>query len=455
MKRIILDTQSNRLYRGIEFEQNYDQRGGLCQLGEGHVVVTTAPVEPDYLAYWRGLGFTLPHFIHAGPFDPGKTLSELVLEKPEVRRRIVAAAGEGPSRLEFFCIEASEEKVAEALGLPAYCNFPFSIATSRKTVFKTLCGELGIPTAPWLPADNRARALAWTAERLASGGELLLKADDGTGGIACGGILRIRTLADLETALAGAGTGPDHPALFIEEVIENPLAEISLHWEMDERGRVQVKGLFNQLSRNFSYAGVSYPATVCPDLRRQITRRLHRQLAPHMAERGAKGFFCCDIIVDRAGNDLWIDFNPRKGAIIYVRDMVARLSERHFGGAQCCFYHEHFKLPPGYPERRFDALSRRLTGLLDPAPRAFAVITNPGILRYGHVDITGVSPHTTAEAMASVLAVKERLTPGGTGARVPEAAAHPAPPSPLPPPMGGPAAKEGVTNLALDHTTAC
>ena len=56
IKRVFIDTQSNELFRGFEGEQNYDQRA-LCQAGRGDVLVITNPIDPEYLAYWSGLGF--------------------------------------------------------------------------------------------------------------------------------------------------------------------------------------------------------------------------------------------------------------------------------------------------------------------------------------------------------------------------------------------------------------
>ena len=74
MKRIIIDSQSSRLFVGVEVEQNYDQRGGLCEVGEGHLIITINPIDQSYLNYWSDtLGFTLPTFLVAGPFDPKYT----------------------------------------------------------------------------------------------------------------------------------------------------------------------------------------------------------------------------------------------------------------------------------------------------------------------------------------------------------------------------------------------
>jgi len=67
--RIIVDSQSNRLFKGIRIEQNYDQKGVLCQVGKDHLVITTEPINNEYLKYWKDLGFSLPNLITSGHFN--------------------------------------------------------------------------------------------------------------------------------------------------------------------------------------------------------------------------------------------------------------------------------------------------------------------------------------------------------------------------------------------------
>ena len=137
MMRVILDTQSNEFFQGNELEQRFDQRGGLCEVGEGHVVVTTDPIDPVHLAYWESIGFTIPHLVVAGPFEKGKTLSDLVISKPHVQQQIRALTEGKEARLEFFCIEESERVVADILGIDPYCNFDLSISFGKKTGFRS------------------------------------------------------------------------------------------------------------------------------------------------------------------------------------------------------------------------------------------------------------------------------------------------------------------------------
>jgi hypothetical protein len=132
MKRVLIETQSNKIFRGLESEQDYDQRGGLCQVGEGDIIIVTNPFDSDFLNYWRSLGFSLPEIIVAGPFDKNLTLSQLIISKEEVIEKIHSAIGDSDSRLEFFWIEKSESDLTKVLNITPYCNFDVSINLACK-----------------------------------------------------------------------------------------------------------------------------------------------------------------------------------------------------------------------------------------------------------------------------------------------------------------------------------
>ncbi|MEY3784414.1 MAG: hypothetical protein RLZZ230_736 [Candidatus Parcubacteria bacterium] len=196
-KRVLIETQSNKLFQGCEAEQDYDQRGGLCQVGEGHVVVVTNPIDTDYLTYWQGLGFTLPKIIVAGPFDKKCTLANLIVSKESVLREIKEAVGDSDARLEFFWIEESERNLAAVLKVSPYCNFDVSINLACKYVFKKTCESLGLNTAPWVGAHSAKELVQVTQSFFSPGNNVLIKASNGTGGISLGGIRNVATHDEL------------------------------------------------------------------------------------------------------------------------------------------------------------------------------------------------------------------------------------------------------------------
>ena len=408
LKRIIIDTQSNALFRGSAVEQNYDQRGGLCQVGEGHAVVTTHPVHADYLRYWELLGFSIPHLVVAGPYSPRHTLSELIINNTEAQKEIIAFAGRDAARLEFFYIEKSEQTLSETLGIPAYCNFDLSLSLSKKLAFKDLCRQLDIPTPDWCYHPEKDHLIESSRKWLASGDSLMIKANDGTGGKACGSMLRIDT--PLELSRAAAMIRGSSRQYFTEAMIKEAAAVVSLHWEIDIERKVVPIGLFEHVTRDDSQVGNSHPTILDDRVTAGLWSVLQHRLGPYLLQQGAIGFFQCDIIVDRQGNPYWIDFNPRKGAGIYVWDMVGRLSAKRLNGASCYFSNEHVTFSRSGQKFTFTTLFRTLEDILEPGQSPFVVITNPGVLEFGCIDITGISVQSRQAAEEILKAARARLT---------------------------------------------
>lgn len=406
MRRIILDTQSNSRFIGVLLEQMYDQRGGLCQLDENGVLVTTELINPDFLNYWRGLGLTLPQLFIAGPFDPSCTLSQLILRNTELQQQIRASVNGDPSRLEFFWIEESERHVAEALGIPAYCNFDVAISLSRKPAFKRFFNKIGLRTPSWFSCHN-TQDLATHGKVLLQSGSFLVKAQDGTGGIACGAMECIENEAELATFISKQHNFGDE---FVAEEVMDKMAEVSLHWEMLDDGHVRIINIFEQLSSGFSYAGAVWPPRgISEATRAQICHEAETILLPALQKLGALGFFCCDILVDKSGVPWWFDLNPRKGAIIYVHDMVRRLSEHHVGQNHGYFRHEHLRLPECADGWSFGKIQHILADLLIPGDPAFSVVSNPGVISHGYCDITGISWVSAEAAEKCLEEAKQRL----------------------------------------------
>lgn len=409
MQRILIESRSNRLFRGIEIDQNYDQRGGLCQIEQGHLAVTTNPVDAKYLEYWKTLGFTLPEFLTAGPFDPRYTLSELIMQKPAVAEAIRRYAQNAPSRLEFSYIEPSEAALAEFLNIPAYCNFDFSLRLSRKLAFKQVCEQLHLPTLPWHSEPTPAALLAAGRQLLSDGQPFVFKANDGTGGIPSGSLLKISTVAELDAAEPIVSHAPI--TFFIEHLLSDVAAEIALHWEMNADGKLLWMECFEQLHKAFAYSGVAYPTTLAPAIRQEIETQFTERFYPYLVQHGGQGFFCCDLLVDQQGVVYWTDFNPRKGGILYIWEVIRRLARQYLSAGMYTFWHEHeHPLPPSFQNGlTFSDIRSRLADLLDPSHPPFVLITNPGILQFGYIDLSGVSTTTLEDSRKIFEEAKQRL----------------------------------------------
>lgn len=401
--RVIIETQSNPLFRGQESEQVFDQRGGLCQVGQGHIVVTTNQIDPEYQRYWQGLGFTMPTLIQAGPFDPSYTLSELIANKPDVQEEILSSVNGTPARIEPFWVTECDLVLPDILGIPFYCNPDVFIEYACKFRFKKFCDEVGLATAPWVGGYTIDEIVgAYQRSEFASS-PALVKAANSTGGLDLGTMIQVNSAAEL------ASQPEKLNGLLAPLIVEQSVdiwAEVTIHWEIGEDGVYRIIGIFDQFAKNSSYAGASLPTTLSKYLQKSIKRELVTRFIPPLQELRATGFFCCDLLVMEDGTVLWTDFNPRKGAILYIHDMVERLGQvmNWESGTMPNVWHEHVNLETG---RSFSDVKQRLGALLAPSNNEpFVIVTNPGTLPYGGVDLTGLSFDGLEHAQAIVARAK-------------------------------------------------
>lgn len=406
MIRVIIDSQSNRLFRGVEMEQDYDQRGGLCQAGKNDVIITTNPINEEYLHYWEGIGFKLPRFLVAGPFNPRYTLSELIMNNAPLRNDLHTIVNGHEVRLEFFTIEEMERRLSKELGIPAYCNFDVSIPLSRKHHFKRMFEEIGLTTPIWELCEKKEDFFQQAVCFLETHGRFLLKSDDGTGGISCNGMAKIESRDDIiaiNERIEDFGCN-----MVLEKIIDDKAAEVSLHWEMTAGGGLKIVDIFGQLAVDFGYAGAYFPVSI-GRIEESIRHQLESVFVPALKRKGALGFYCCDIIIDGNGTVNWIDFNPRKGAIIYAHSMVSQMAETHFDGGAPFFYHKHSRVKGIGGKNAFSMIQKKLSDLMIPNDKAFVIVTNPGVMEFGYVDITGVSSTSLNDARVAFDQALERL----------------------------------------------
>lgn len=403
--RVVVDTQSNKLFRGSKEEQDYDQRG-LCQAGKGDVLVTTSPIDPDYLRYWAKLGFTLPTFVNAGPFDENCTLAELVAHKPDVQEQIRSAVNGLPARIELFWVTHGDTALQDVLNIPAYCNIEASIRFACKHAFKLLCDEIGLGTAPWVGGHSIDEALEAYQRSNFAEDPVLVKAANSTGGVELGAMKRFNSADHLAKAREEI-SGFSMP-IVIERIMDIA-AEATVHWEIDTQSRTHVIGVFDQLSKNYSYAGTALPTALPPVLQSKIRQELIHKFVPALQKVEARGFFCCDVLIMDDGTVLWTDLNPRKGAILYVYDMTRRLAAAHgLSHSQLRVWHEHATFQSGIG---FQDVQNVLGSLLVPSKdKPFVVLTNPGVILNGSVDLTGISCMSREAAHSAVHDAKKLLS---------------------------------------------
>ncbi len=377
MIRIFIDSQSLPNFIGVPSEQAFDQRGTLPQARGCDIVVTTDPINQSYINYWRNLGYPIPKFLNAGPFESDKALSDLIYGKPEIQKQIKAKLNGHNGRLEFFHPSDREAQLANAIGIPAYMNFDFATEYQKKNSFKELFIKVGIPTLPFIDM-TLASDLSWNdlVNELDSD-QLIAKKVYGSGGKSLGMITPLNCEADfLELDL--------NEGYIIEPQIQVK-REIAVHWEILTDGQVRFIGYFGQIGENLSYVGTEFPVSFDRNLRKKLDDGFKR-LTSEILALGGLGYMCCDVLVDEGGNIFWSDLNPRKGAILFIFDAIRRLRQARRLG-KVSILHKHFSETK---IRSFEQVQEVLGDLLNPANGNFVLITNPGAIEYGYLDVTCV-----------------------------------------------------------------
>jgi hypothetical protein len=384
-KIIFIDSQSPLMFVGKESEQAYDARA-LALAREGDIIITTSPVDSAYLSYWKGLGFTLPTFMHAGPYENDKCLSTLILDKEPIKQQLMSLNRDEYELHFFLTVDGVEEQVAKTLGFSSYVNFNFAATHRNKETAKKLFIESGIPTLPYLSSLDPQLSFEKVHEVLGSG-SYLVKELYGSGG------------KSLNTIYEFSNQEGYNEIPFADFIIERKISllkEIAYDWQIHYDGNPSLIRRRQQLSENDSFCGTMFPVAVTPHL----SERLHgeyEKLVQNISAKGGIGHMSCDILIDADGNSWWSDLNPRKAASHYVCQAVTELMEmRKVDPASYSFHHKHAHTHTSGVT--FSQVREVLQNVLDPSLSRFVLVTNPNVIPYGTVDVTAVSLHGSEDA---------------------------------------------------------
>ncbi|HEY5588756.1 MAG TPA: ATP-grasp domain-containing protein [Candidatus Paceibacterota bacterium] len=394
-QRIIIDSQSNPHFLGEESEQNYDQRAALSQGGKGDIVITTNPIDPEYIEYWKGLNFEIPVLITAGPYKKEKVLSNLIFEKEDIQKEITANLNRKMPRLEFFTPSINEEILANHLNLPTYINFDFAKKMQKKSEFKKLCREINIHTLPYVLLNQEIK---WkdVIDILGENDKgYIAKHIYGTGGAGLGTIIQIKSENDFNSLFGSED-------YIIEKLVDISM-EITLHWEIDFNGKVHFINFFEQLAENISFVGTIFPIKISKKLWHVIYHE-YDILTKKILELKGLGFMCCDIIIDNNGDFYWSDLNPRKGAILYVYDTVNRFLESNNINNSYWVRHKQIKSRV----KSFSELKSILEERLSLKNDGIIISINPGLIQHGKCDLIALS-FINHEHSLEMLSEAERL----------------------------------------------
>jgi hypothetical protein len=120
--------------------------------------------------------------IVAGARPDGRPLARRILDDPALCRRIAAAAGPDAWLLPFV-VGPEEERLSEVTGLPLY-GPPAALARlGTKTGARHVAARSGVATVPGVDGLRDIGDVHQAARRLC--GPLMIKLDDGYGGLGC------------------------------------------------------------------------------------------------------------------------------------------------------------------------------------------------------------------------------------------------------------------------------
>ncbi len=383
-KRIFIDSQSASLFIGQPQEQAYDGRA-LALAREGDIIVTTSPIDQEYISYWKNLGFSLPTFMVAGPYQNDKCLSTLILNHEGVQRELQSLNKEDYELHFFGTVMGSEDRVAEALGIAPYVNFVFADTYRNKEKAKHLFMEAGIPTLPYISSSDADFSFEKIVEVLGKG-PYLAKDHLGSGGKNLGTIFEFSTEEELNKIPTKN---------FIVEAKIKLYGEIALDWEITAYGKVHLNTKREQISINDSFCGTRFPVDMEDWFADKLNEEYERFIAV-IIKKGGLGHMSCDILIDSDMNTWWSDLNPRKAASHYVCQAVKDLMRIRDVKTPFFFHHQHAHTTR-HIGTDFSKISQVITEL-DSSSSRFVLVTNPNLFEHGTVDITAISFESSVDA---------------------------------------------------------
>jgi hypothetical protein len=113
--------------------------------------------------------------------EPICLLTERTLERPELIERIAVEVRSHGALVSYFP-DAGATRLAERLGLSCVASSPQIVALNKKSEFRTLASQLGVPIAPGAVCQTTTELTAAITSLLDHSGEVIVKQDLAGGG---------------------------------------------------------------------------------------------------------------------------------------------------------------------------------------------------------------------------------------------------------------------------------
>ncbi len=150
----MLDSADECLVHGADNLSQFTQAVGhissksdraLACATEDDVVVLNHPLDTEYHTWLRSLSLGTDHVVAYGADQPGKLVSELIINDPEPVLAMIEKTGKRPVYLPWYS-GPSENEAARVIGADLFgARASLTFQYNEKSLFKQLCRDLDIP----------------------------------------------------------------------------------------------------------------------------------------------------------------------------------------------------------------------------------------------------------------------------------------------------------------------
>ncbi|GIJ79440.1 ATP-grasp domain-containing protein [Micromonospora phaseoli] len=232
--------------------------------GPGDRVLLKAAPDPDYLAFLEGLGVALPEIHTVAAQNPQQTVSQDVLDDPELLRLVAEWAEQG-AYLSVHGVSVLEEEIARRAGIRiAASSAEICKAVNSKVYSRRVADELGLRQ----PAGRGCRtltewsaAVTWAKEILASGRRVVVKDAYGVSGKGIVVVDDPRRLDQMDRMVSRKArtTGSERVGLVVEEFVAKR-ADLNYQMTVGRDGDVRFDFVKEAITESGVHKGHRIPA---------------------------------------------------------------------------------------------------------------------------------------------------------------------------------------------------
>lgn len=334
---------------------------GVLLAGPADHLVLKRPIDPEYDAYLREIGFAPPTVLTPDEVSADRPTAEDLLNSP-VALRELAALGERGARLLPMGTSVAEQKLAEAAGLPLAVPDAATFERVNSKIYSRRATErLGLRPVPGACVETVGeleQVLAGYRTDPPAGGMVVKDAYgvSGKGLVLLDSVTKLDRLLTMVTRRARR-TGDDRLAVVVEEWLPRE-SDLNYQITVDRDGGVSLDFVKRALTRDGVHQGHLFPAGLSPAHLDEVAHAANA-IGGQLHADGFTGVAGIDAILTTGGVlHPVLEINARFNMSTYQGGVTER-----FGGPDTVTLARHYPLRLAAP-LRFAALRDALGPLL-------------------------------------------------------------------------------------------